>query len=164
MGGEHILDINHIDGAYVAALADPVASSIEWGLGCIAAGPDGDAAKERTAVHTGYRDLLADSNIDVVVITSPNHTHASVLADALATDKHVLIEKPLCATVDDCKQVVDAAAERVRSRGWVCSTGLPTPATMLEQLATGVCGRTRMVSIREHRGPFLKKVGDWTSA
>ena len=82
------------------------------GLGCIAAGPDGDAAKERTAVHTGYRDLLADSNIDVVVITSPNHTHASVLADALATDKHVLIEKPLCTTVDDCKQVVDAAAER----------------------------------------------------
>ena len=71
-----------------------------------------DAAKERIAVYTDYRDLLADSDIDVVVITSPNHTHASVLADALATDKHVLIEKPLCTTVDDCKQVVDAAAER----------------------------------------------------
>ncbi len=48
----------------------------------------------------------------MVVITSPNYTHAAVLADALATDKHVLIEKPLCTTVDDCKRVVDAAADR----------------------------------------------------
>ena len=98
----------------------------------------------------------------MVVITSPNYTHAAVLADALATDKHVLIEKPLCTTVDDCKRVVDAAADR-DAITWM---GLqyrfmPTPAAMLEQLATGVCGNTRMVSIREHRYPFLKKIGDW---
>ncbi len=98
----------------------------------------------------------------MVVITSPNYTHAAVLADALATDKHVLIEKPLCTTVNDCKRVVDAAADR-DAITWM---GLqyrfmPTPAAMLEQLATGVCGNTRMVSIREHRYPFLKKIGDW---
>ena len=162
MGGEHILDLNHVDGAQVVALADPVASSIEWGLGCVGAGPGGDTAKERTAIYTDHRDLLADPNVDVVIITTPNHTHAAVLADALATDKHVLIEKPLCTTVDDCKRVVDAAAKR-DAITWM---GLqyrfmPTPATMLEQLASGVCGTTRMVSIREHRFPFLKKVGDW---
>ena len=162
MGGEHILDLNHVDGAQVVALADPVASSIEWGRGCVGAGPDGDTAKERTAIYTDHRDLLADPNVDVVIITTPNHTHAAVLADALATDKHVLIEKPLCTTVDDCKRVVDAAAKR-DAITWM---GLqyrfmPTPATMLEQLASGVCGTTRMVSIREHRFPFLKKVGDW---
>jgi myo-inositol 2-dehydrogenase / D-chiro-inositol 1-dehydrogenase len=162
MGGEHILDLNHVDGAQVVALADPVATSIDWGLGCVAAGPDGEAAKQRAAVYTDHRELLADPAVDVVIITSPNHTHAAVLADALATDKHVLIEKPLCTTVDDCKRVVDAAAER-DAITWM---GLqyrfmPTPATMLEQLATGVCGTTRMVSIREHRFPFLKKVGDW---
>ena len=162
MGGEHILDLNHVDGAQVVALADPVASSIEWGRGCVGAGPDGDTAKERTAIYTDHRDLLADPNVDVVIITTPNHTHAAVLADALATDKHVLIEKPLCTTVEDCKRVVDAAAKR-DAITWM---GLqyrfmPTPATMLEQLASGVCGTTRMVSIREHRFPFLKKVGDW---
>jgi predicted dehydrogenase len=162
MGGEHILDLNHIEGAQVVALADPVATSIEWGLGCVAAGPGGDEAKARTAVYADYRDLLADSNVDAVVITTPNFTHASVLADALATDKHVLIEKPLCTTVDDAKRVVDAAGDR-DAITWM---GLqyrfmPTPATMLEQLATGVCGTTRMVSIREHRNPFLVKVGDW---
>jgi myo-inositol 2-dehydrogenase/D-chiro-inositol 1-dehydrogenase len=162
MGGEHILDLNHIEGAQVVALADPVAASIEWGLGCVAAGPDGDAATARTAVYDDHRALLADPNVDVVVVTSPNHTHAAVLADALATDKHVLIEKPLCTTVEDCLDVVEAA-ERRDAITWM---GLqyrymPTAAVMLEQLATGVCGATRMVSIREHRFPFLVKVGNW---
>ena len=162
MGGEHILDLNHIEGAQVVALADPVTTSIEWGLGCAGAGPEGEAAQERVAVYADHRELLADPNVDVVVITTPNHTHAAVLADVLATNKHVLIEKPLCTTVDDAKRVVDAAAER-DAITWM---GLqyrfmPTPATMLEQLASGVCGTTRMVSIREHRFPFLKKVGDW---
>ena len=162
MGGEHLLDLNHIEGAEVVALSDPVESSIEWGLGCVEAGERGAAARANVATYTDHRDLLADSNVDVVVITSPNYTHAAVLADALATDKHVLIEKPLCTTVDDCKRVVDAAADR-DAITWM---GLqyrfmPTPAAMLEQLATGVCGNTRMVSIREHRYPFLKKIGDW---
>jgi len=162
MGGEHILDLNHIDGAEVVALADPVAKSIDWGLGCVEAGPGGAAAKARVATYSDHADLLADPNVDAVVITTPNFTHATVLADALASDKHVLIEKPLCTTVDDCRRVVEAA----EGRDAITWMGLqyrfmPTPAAMLEQLATGVCGNTRMVSIREHRYPFLKKIGDW---
>ena len=162
MGGEHLLDLNHIEGAEVVAISDPVESSIEWGLGCVEAGERGAEARANVATYTDHRDLLADSNVDVVVITSPNYTHAAVLADALATDKHVLIEKPLCTTVDDCKRVVDAADDR-DAITWM---GLqyrfmPTPAAMLEQLTTGVCGNTRMVSIREQRYPFLKKIGDW---
>ncbi len=162
MGGEHILDLNHVAGARVVALADPVASSLEWGLGCVADGPDGAAAKERTATYSDHRELLADPNVDVVVVTSPNHTHAAVLADALATDKHVLVEKPLCTTVDDCKRVVDAAAER-DAITWMGQQYryMPTPAAMLDLIATGVCGTTHMVSIREHRNPFLQKVGNW---
>ncbi len=162
MGGEHILDLNHIDGAEVVALADPVASSIDWGLACVEAGAGGADAKSRVNTYSDYDDLLADPAVDVVVITTPNFTHAGVLADVLATDKHVLIEKPLCTTVDDCKRVVDAAA----ARDAITWMGLqyrfmPTAATMLEQLGQGVCGATRMVSIREHRLPFLDKVGNW---
>jgi myo-inositol 2-dehydrogenase/D-chiro-inositol 1-dehydrogenase len=162
MGGEHILDLNHVDGAEVVALADPVAKSIEWGLGCVEAGPGGAEARARVATYGNHADLLADPNVDAVVITTPNFTHAAVLADALASDKHVLIEKPLCTTVEDCMKVVDAA----EGRDAITWMGLqyrfmPTPAAMLDQLATGVCGTTHMVSIREHRFPFLEKVGNW---
>ncbi len=162
MGGEHILDLNHVEGAQVVALADPVDTSLEWGLRCVADQPDGEEARAQVTAYSDHRDLLADPDVDVVVIVTPNFTHATVLADALATDKHVLIEKPLCTTVDDCQRMVDAAADR-DAITWM---GLqyrymPSPAVVLEQLETGVCGTTRMVSIREHRFPFLKKVGDW---
>mgnify|MGYP001827280340 CR=1 FL=1 len=162
MGSEHILDIGHVPGAEVRALADPVASSIEWGLACVDRAPGGEGSSERVATYTDHEGLLADPDVDVVVITSPNFTHASVLADALATDKHVLIEKPLCTTVDDCMRVVEAA----EGRDAITWMGLqyrymPTPAALLEQLSTGVCGSTKMVSIREHRYPFLQKVGNW---
>jgi myo-inositol 2-dehydrogenase / D-chiro-inositol 1-dehydrogenase len=139
-----------------------VPTSIDWGLACVEAGSGGADAKARVNTYSNYSDLLADPAVDVVIITTPNFTHAAVLADALAMDKHVLIEKPLCTTVDDCKRVVEAA-ERRDAITWM---GLqyrfmPTAAAMLDQLAQGVCGTTRMVSIREHRLPFLKKVGDW---
>jgi len=156
MGGEHILDLTHVPGAEVAAVHDPEPSSVEWALACA-----GDAA-DRVTVHPTRADLLADPALDVVIVTTPNHTHAAVLEDVLATDKHVLIEKPLATTVEDCLRIRDGAARR-DAITWM---GLqyrymPTPATVLEQLATGVCGTTRMVSIREHRFPFLPKVGNW---
>lgn len=160
MGGEHILDLAHLDGAEVVALCDPEPTSIDWAMACLSAGAEG--ATQRVTVHDTRADLLADPAVDVVIVTTPNHTHAEVLADALATDKHVLIEKPLCTTVEEARRVCDAAEDR-DAITWM---GLqyrfmPTAAMMLDQLASGVCGTTRMVSIREHRFPFLAKVGNW---
>jgi predicted dehydrogenase len=68
----------------------------------------------------------------------------------------------MCTTIDDCLDVRRWAADRA-ALTWV---GLeyrfmPTVAALLDQLRTGVCGTTRMVSIREHRFPFLVKVGNW---
>ena len=74
MGSEHILDIGHVPGAEVRALADPVASSIEWGLACVDRAPDGDGSSARVATYTDHVGLLADPDVDVVVITSPNFT------------------------------------------------------------------------------------------
>lgn len=162
MGGEHILDIGHIDGAAVTAIADPVASSIDWALACLEAGPEGPKARERVSTYDNYHELLTDPFVDVVVLTTPNHTHAGILEDVLATNRHVLIEKPLCTTVDDARRIRDLAA----GRDAITWMGLqyryiPTPAALLEQLRAGVCGTTHMVSIREHRFPFLAKVGNW---
>jgi myo-inositol 2-dehydrogenase/D-chiro-inositol 1-dehydrogenase len=153
MGGEHIVNLAHLPDAQVVAIADPVPGSLDWGAACVG-GP-----VDRYADHRG---LLARDDLDAVVIASPNHTHLEVLRDALATDLAVMVEKPLCTTVDDCREVRRLAAGR-EAITWV---GLeyrymPAIASLLDQLRTGVCGRTRMVSIREHRFPFLVKVGNW---
>lgn len=153
MGVEHIHDLVHIDGAEIVALADPTPSSLDAGAAAVGRAVD---------TYADHRALLERDDLDAVVIVTPNHTHASILADVLATDLAVMVEKPMCTTVEDCLDVQRRAADR-DAMTWV---GLeyrfiPTITRLLEQLATGVAGTTHMVSIREHRFPFLTKVDNW---
>lgn len=152
MGREHIANVSHLPGAEVAALADPHPPSLE------AAG----ALAPRADRFSDYRDLLDAEACDAVVIATPNMTHADVLGCVLGTNLHVLVEKPLCTTVADCRRVIDAASEH---RG-VIRVGLEyrymAPfARLIQEVEAGAVGRVRMVSMREHRFPFLPKVGDW---
>lgn len=153
MGGEHALNLAKIPDAEVVALADPVESSLAWGTACVG---------HPVATYLDHRDLLARDDLDAVLIASPNFTHSSLLADVFETDLAVMVEKPMCTTVDECVEVRRRALDR-DALTWV---GLeyrfmPTVSVLLDELATGVCGTTRMVSISEHRFPFLVKVGNW---
>lgn len=49
-------------------------------------------------VHPDAGSLLANSNLDAVFILTPDHLHADLLAKAIASGKHVFIEKPACLT------------------------------------------------------------------
>lgn len=164
MGVEHIHNIQAIDGAEVVALSDPTPSSLDLGLAAIA-GPD--ASTPAVATFADHRDLLAQGGVDAIVIASPNHTHRGVLEDVLASGLHVLVEKPLCTTVDDCFAVLQKAEETAGANpGRVVQVGLeyrymPPVAKLVDAVAGGAVGRPRMVAIREHRFPFLVKVGNW---
>ncbi len=153
MGCEHIRNLGLVPGVKVTAIADPDERSRGWGR--LAAGGD-------VEVYGDHRDLLARAGIDAVVIASPNHTHFAVLQDVFRTRLHVLVEKPLCTTVDDCRRVVDAAA-RHPAITWVGMEYrfMRPVARLIEEVHGGTIGRLRMLAIREHRFPFLKKVGDW---
>ena len=152
MGVEHIENINHIPGAVVAAFADP-------------------NERSRAAAHTltdgavefeDYRDLLASDLVDAVVIATPNFTHVNVLEAAMATDLHILVEKPVCITVDDCRRVIEWSSGR-QAVTWVGMEYryMPPVTRLIREVKDGTVGELRMVAIREHRFPFLRKVGDW---
>jgi predicted dehydrogenase len=152
MGVEHIMNINHIDGATVTAFADPHEPS------------RANAASITTDAigFADYRDLLESDLVDAVVIVTPNHTHVDVLADVLATDLHVLVEKPLCTTVEDCRLTIERASKR-NAITWV---GLeyrymPPVARLIDEVRKGTVGDLKMLAIREHRFPFLPKVDNW---
>ena len=152
MGVEHIENINHIPGAVVAAYADPHPDSRA-------------AARTLTDGAVGfedYDDLLEAGLVDAVVIATPNFTHVDVLGAALATDLHILVEKPLCTTIDDCRKVIDWAKDR-KAVTWVGMEYryMPPVTRLIQEVKDGVVGDLRMVAIREHRFPFLRKVGDW---
>lgn len=59
--------------------------------------------------YTDWRDLLADVNVDAVVISLPHHLHAEVAIAAAEAGKHIMIEKPLAPTVSDCRRIILAA-------------------------------------------------------
>lgn len=157
MGTEHLWNLQHVPGAMVTAIADPDAGMRDWI--CEAAGADG----ERFVRFEDHRDLLGSGLVDAVVVASPNFTHHDVMLDVLATPgMHVLVEKPLCTTVADCRDL-SAAAEGHDGVVWV---GLeyrymPPVAKLARTVHDGGVGRVHMVAIREHRFPFLVKVGDW---
>lgn len=154
MGIEHINNLLHLDGVAVTAAADPHP-------------PSQEAARLATAnpdlpVFADYRELASSGLVDAVVVATPNMTHADVLLDLIPTDLHILVEKPLCTTVEDCRRVM-AAAEGRDAITWV---GLeyrymPPVARLIDEVHRGTVGRLRMLSIREHRFPFLVKVDNW---
>lgn len=157
MGVEHIMNVNHIDGASVTAVSDPNESSRQTGVKAASGDPDGSIA-----TFSDHRELLSSGLCDAVVIASPNFTHVEILIDAIEAGIPTLVEKPLCTTVEDCDRAIAAQAEH----GTFVQVGLEyrwmAPiAALLEDVRGDVVGDVKMVSIREHRFPFLPKVGDW---
>src|SRR3954454_15141168 len=77
-----------------------------------------DLLAEMTARHhptVAYRDydaMLADPQVDAVIVAIADQFHVGATQKALAAGKHVLVEKPLGVTVEECallKQVTDAS-------------------------------------------------------
>ena len=145
MGREHVRNIGLIDGAAVTAVADPYEPSLS--AACRLAGRD-------VLAYSDYRRLLAEAPVDAVVIATPNHTHTDVLGHALGTGKAILVEKPLCTTVEDCRRV-ETAARRSGSLVWVGMEYryMPPVTRLVEAVHGGAVGRLRMLHIREHRRP-----------
>ncbi len=154
MGCEHLLTLNSLDGAKPIVAADPNPTSREWASACV---PGID-------VVDSLDDLLDRDDLDVIVVATPNFTHNAVLRELMAHPHHaataVMIEKPLCTTVSACHEVLawDAARSGVTWMGLEYRF-MPTIAVLLDALAA--VGTPHMVSIREHRFPFLPKVDNW---
>src|SRR5262245_36213873 len=58
--------------------------------------------------YRNYKQLLADKNIQAVLIATPEHWHAQMVLDALAAGKDVYVEKPLCQTPEQGVKLVEA--------------------------------------------------------
>src|SRR5439155_2668513 len=66
------------------------------------------ASFPETALATDYRDVLARDDVQAVVICLPHWLHERAAIDAVRAGKHVLIEKPLADSVEECRRVVAA--------------------------------------------------------
>jgi myo-inositol 2-dehydrogenase/D-chiro-inositol 1-dehydrogenase len=153
MGIEHITNLAITPGAVVTALADPTQRSLDHSL----------AALGRPVPTFDSAAALAASGLcDAVIVASPNYTHRMVLEPLFEAGLHILCEKPLATTMDDARWVVERAAMTDKVF-WTAMEYryMPPAVEFIREIREGRIGRLQMLSIREHRFPFLEKVADW---
>ena len=152
MGQEHIRNIALLTGAEVSAFVEP--------------DPGMAAATQGLVPHAAncpdIPGLLARNDVDALVIASPNHMHVRQLKQVAETRPlPVLVEKPLYTDEAD----LPALGEIMKGYPapiWVAMEYryMPPVQKFREEVAAAT-GGIRMLTIREHRFPFLQKVGDW---
>lgn len=153
MGHEHIRNLELVEGAEVVAVADPHSESRWWAQ---------QVANRELLEFEDTKSLINGTAIDAVIVASPNHTHREVLEPLFETDLPIFCEKPLCTTLDDARYVADKAANH-RAVFWVGMEYryMAPVERLVAEVHGGKIGTLRMLAIREHRFPFLPKVGDW---
>jgi len=85
------------------------ADSLAQAYSCAGESSGGGQVGPRTA--TDYDDALTDPDLAAVSICLPHNLHAPVAIDALCAGKHVLVEKPLAANLDEADRMISAADE-----------------------------------------------------
>jgi predicted dehydrogenase len=68
-----------------------------------------DKTGRRPSTTESHKRVLDAGNVDGVLIATPCDVHARLYLDAIAAGKDLYAEKPMCITVDECNQVVEAA-------------------------------------------------------
>lgn len=152
MGQEHLRNIALLDGVRVAAIFEPDA-------GMAAASK---SIAPGAVLCSSLEDLLAFEPLDCLLIASPNHLHVGQFERiANLRPLPLMVEKPLYTDAADAA-LIRALAEEFPAPVWVAMEYryMPPVQSFLAELQAATGGPT-MLTIREHRFPFLNKVGNW---
>ncbi len=90
-----------VSNAQIIAVCDPIESVAK------------SAAEELEIeqYYTDYKELLENKNIDAVIVATPTKYHCEIVIAAAEAKKHILCEKPMAVTVEECN-LMDMAAKK----------------------------------------------------
>jgi len=110
----------------------------------------------RTAAD--YRRMLEATDVDAVIVATPDHWHCLAMVDALSAGKHVYVEKPIAHTIEECR-VMQAASKRygkmVQVGQWQRSG--PHYERAIAYVRSGKLGQIRLVKTWAYQG-WMKPV------
>ena len=72
------------------------------------------ADRHKCPGYLDYRELIARSDVDAVIVATPDHWHAKIALAAMDAGKDVYLEKPMCHTNEEIKQLVQTVKETGR--------------------------------------------------
>lgn len=101
---------------------------------------------KHVATTRDYRELLARTDIDAVIIGTPDHWHAQIAVDAMNAGKDVYVEKPMVQQVADGLRVVEAQ----KKTGRILQVGSQRVSSIVYQkakelIAAGAIGQVNMI-------------------
>ncbi len=153
-------------GSYVADRFDKYAEKVKPGACQIVGVCDVyqkrvTAAKERFKCMgtLDYREILDNKDVDAVIVATPDHWHAPIALAAMDKGKDVYLEKPMCHTIDEVKQLIATA----RETGRIVQVGSQTTSgdqwwKARKAIADGMIGKMLMSQGSYHRN---SNEGEW---
>lgn len=107
---------------------------------------------------TEFQDVLDDESVDAVIIATPTATHAELAVAALQARKHILVEKPLAASVSEIDRIAAVRQDRVVMVGHTFVYN-PAVAVTRDLVKRGELGPVQYVdSVRVALGPIREDV------
>jgi predicted dehydrogenase len=109
--------------------------------------------------YLDYREVINRADIDAVIVATPDHWHAKIALDAMDHGKDVYLEKPMCHTNEEIKQLVNTVKETKR----VLQVGSQTTSgdqwwKARKAIADGMIGQMIMSQGSYHRN---SNEGEW---
>lgn len=99
----------------VVAVADVDSKRLEQGKNWIEqryAEKHGGKSPVNVRTYGNYQDLIADKEVDAVVISTPDHWHAQPAMEAALAGKHVYLQKPTALTIQEGRMMADTVARK----------------------------------------------------
>lgn len=152
MGSTHLQAYGSVPDAEIVALCSDDEKKLQGDLTAIQGNLDrpgqtmdfGDAARYRE-----FDDLLADGNVEAVDLCVPSYLHADLAKKALAAGKHVLVEKPMALSGEECDEMI--AASKKAGKVLMVAQVLrfwPDYATAYEKVRSGELGPVKAAIFR----------------
>lgn len=114
-------------------------------------------------IYDSLYECCHDPAIDGIIIATPNFSHIEILAEAVPSGKHLLLEKPVATTVSDAYKSMQLA----QNHEGVFQVGLQYrykpgySEAIHEVIERETIGNVKTLNMVEHRMPFLDKVNQW---
>jgi predicted dehydrogenase len=111
-----MVEIFKNDDAHIVAVCDLDTRRVKQGIELVDKKYADKAGKpySGTRGYADHRELLADKDIDAVLVSTPDHQHARLSVAAVQAGKHVYCQKPASLTIAEGRKMADAVAKTDR--------------------------------------------------
>lgn len=104
-GRNYFKTFNQIDNAFVTWICSAKENDIKEALETV-----NNKSDIKTTIN--YKDILNNKEVDAVAIVTPGSTHYSLTKEALRSDKHVIVEKPLAFNSKDGEELIEISNKK----------------------------------------------------